>query len=71
MNSDPDHSVIDNKTHRGIIFLKAVPHRSKTETVSRHGNCHQGCIVDCFVGLHEAHATLALWLGWMQHYYSI
>ena len=25
VNSDPDHSVIDNKTHGGIVFLKAAP----------------------------------------------
>ena len=63
VNLDPDHSVIDNKMHRGFVFLKAVPHSSETEMVSRDCNCHQGSVGVCFVGLREACTTLSLWLG--------
>ena len=35
MNSDPDHSVIEGQTHRGIVFHKTAPHHSKTEMDSR------------------------------------
>ena len=36
MKSDPDHSVIDNKMHRGIIFLKAAP-------IQQVGKVLKGC----------------------------
>ena len=54
----------------GVLFLKAVPHRSKTKTVSRDCNCHQGSVGVCFMGLLEACTTLSLWPGWTQSYYS-
>ena len=34
VNSDPDHSVIEGKTHWGIVFHKTAFHRSKIESVS-------------------------------------
>ncbi len=63
INLDPDHPVIDNKMHRGMVFLKAVPNCRDTEMVSGVRNLHQGSVGVCFVGLREALATFALWLG--------
>jgi hypothetical protein len=75
MNSHPDHSVINSKMYRGIAFLKAPPHQHDGQHFcervwERLWLSSMQCGVSS-VGLREPHATLALWLGWLQCYYGM
>ena len=73
VNSDPDNSVIINKMHRWIVFLKTAPIPQDGRHFERVWGGLQFTSVQCwcwFVGWNAPHATLALWLSWMHHYYN-
>ena len=56
MNSDPDHSVIDNKMHGGIIFLNAAPIYQNNEILKGWEEVTiniSAMLVIIFVGFHE------------------
>ena len=73
VTSDPDHSVIDNKTHREDHLPQNCTNSARWHAFWKNVRGIQFKSVGCwfwFVGLNAPHATLALWLGWMHHYYN-
>jgi hypothetical protein len=73
MNLDPDHSVIDNKTHRGEHLPQSCTNSSRWQAISMSVRELQFTSVQCWLWsevLNAPCATWALWLGWMHHYYN-
>jgi hypothetical protein len=73
VSSDPDHSVIDNKTHRGDRLPQSFTNSARWQAFWMNVRELQFTSVQCWFSsevLNAPHATLALWLGWMNHYYN-
>ena len=73
LNLDLDRSIIDNKMHRGEHLPQSCTNSKRWQAFSMSVRELQFTSVQCWFlseVLNAPHATLALWLGWMHHYYN-